>query len=822
MTRSVSLFNEFKEGGYDACLLTTFSVDFPFYEDVLLRKMQSSGISHHMLFVDKSMCLAAMKEREPCKVGSQYVLAPMECKRAFHPKVIMLLGKNKGLLAVGSHNVTLSGFGLNLEVTNVLRYSKGKEEYQSIFQSAFSAYKEWLACYGSSLPATVAEALERTLSLSPWLKSNTDKPHDVEFLYSSSSSKSLWQQTQDFLPKEIKKITGLSAFFDRKLDFVNELITLSKETPIIAVQPETVSAPQSLITHSGIKLVDVNSVSALGDTKGYAHAKVLFLEAEKNVLISGSANFSRPAWLNTGDVSNAEAVLLLAGNMAETAINSLYLNNITDALPVNEINNKPIQFLSDGVSGIQLLLIDDVGAEQIIIPVDEKWPLEHTLTYRDMLGVGYEIKRRLQNNSWYIARENYQAGDVICVESNATIIARIIILDKVQISQNSSTGRERQLQQALGSLETNNPEMGLLFNCFDQLFVTKRTTSSVAPATKNISDSNNKELDSLVVDLSSSQVRAAPSGRARCSTGGIADFLDLAIYRLGAAGRTDTNKAFNEDALGRTEEDLITAEDSGEDVAIIQIPENIKEEIEKVCQRKLNTILTRLENLLSEKACIEERYLTERIPLVLGVLVLTHELYKAQKDSKWVTKDYLNRLNETIYTHFLSEKMPVLINDIKEDDSVFKTDEWATLVGYVAWLSFHADVNLKPKLPLSAQKEEKDDLFWRNACWLFLAQRLSGDSQMDEVASKLLAEEDNVAASWHRVLINAGRAMINKEHLFFCAEFTLAYSSHGAFEGYRFIIANEGHLISIASINNPESNNKFQADKLNVLEIKTV
>ena len=48
MTR-ISLFDEFKKGGYESCLITTYNIHFPFYEDVLLRRMQSAGIDHHLL-----------------------------------------------------------------------------------------------------------------------------------------------------------------------------------------------------------------------------------------------------------------------------------------------------------------------------------------------------------------------------------------------------------------------------------------------------------------------------------------------------------------------------------------------------------------------------------------------------------------------------------------------------------------------------------------------------------------------------------------------------------------------------------------------------
>ena len=42
----------------------------------------------------------------------------MKAGGSFHPKIIVLLGKKKGIAVVGSHNLTLAGFGSNRELTN--------------------------------------------------------------------------------------------------------------------------------------------------------------------------------------------------------------------------------------------------------------------------------------------------------------------------------------------------------------------------------------------------------------------------------------------------------------------------------------------------------------------------------------------------------------------------------------------------------------------------------------------------------------------------------------------------------------------------------
>ena len=66
------------------------------------------------------------KPRDPDEVlraGRDYTLVPVHMRGSFHPKLIVVLGKLKGALFVGSHNMTLAGFGLNDELTNQFRTS---------------------------------------------------------------------------------------------------------------------------------------------------------------------------------------------------------------------------------------------------------------------------------------------------------------------------------------------------------------------------------------------------------------------------------------------------------------------------------------------------------------------------------------------------------------------------------------------------------------------------------------------------------------------------------------------------------------------------
>src|SRR5690606_9856117 len=95
-----------------------------------------------------------------------YTLIPVKVGGAFHPKLFLRLGKSKGELLVGSHNMTLSGFGLNDEVTNVFRLDgAGLRAGGAVFRQTL----EYLAGF---VPDRLPDVIDAFLGLKlgvPWL-----------------------------------------------------------------------------------------------------------------------------------------------------------------------------------------------------------------------------------------------------------------------------------------------------------------------------------------------------------------------------------------------------------------------------------------------------------------------------------------------------------------------------------------------------------------------------------------------------------------------------------------------------------------------------
>lgn len=111
MADKLALLDLIRAGGYDASLITTYSISFDVYEQLVLRKLVGGGCRYNVVLADQQQVAAAWAtpELRPSLAGSAYTLAPIRMAGAFHPKVWFLAGRKKALLAVGSHNLTLAG-----------------------------------------------------------------------------------------------------------------------------------------------------------------------------------------------------------------------------------------------------------------------------------------------------------------------------------------------------------------------------------------------------------------------------------------------------------------------------------------------------------------------------------------------------------------------------------------------------------------------------------------------------------------------------------------------------------------------------------------
>lgn len=785
MTR-VSLFDELKKGGYESCLVTTYNIHFPFYEDVLLRRMQSAGIDHHLLLVDNSMCIQAINNHPPVKAGMHYSLAPMKSKAAFHPKILLLLGKNKGLLAVGSHNLTLSGFGTNLEVTNVVKFNK-KDSIDSlpIFQSAMNACSVWISDYGDELPEGVKESFIKITESCTWLR---DEAPDIEnyasFYYSSSSTPSLWSQVNYEMPDNLISVLGMSAFFDNSLSFVKVLSDLNPDNFRIGIQDGTVKAPKELANLKNIKIIDSGSLLD-EDSGSYIHAKLIYSESStEQLLITGSANLSAPAWLVSGDRANAEAVLTLRNQAAVKAKNTLDLDELNKATEVDTISDSLVRDSNLESSSISFIVADYKEGEDLKIycslDVDD---IE--IGYLNVFNKLSVIDHKLLNGYILVSEVDIKNGEIINIMSDHKVIAYVMVHNNNQIREYSSSGKERKLRLALGSLNTSSPDVDVIFDLIGGLMLNDSGSVKIKSSQRRVKDPTDKEdRNTLISTLSDRKVNADSGRHSLHYSDDISLIMNALISGL-STSRSAKSSGLNEDLLGRNEEEQIGQDDS----------QNIENdlfddlEIEKHIKLKVKSMLKRLDLYLQENG-------VESCHAALGVLVFLHGLLDIRKES--VERQQLYKLLEIIAKNLLNDKDPMGFDEF--DNSVYSSDEWTRLLGYMVWLTSQLNITLHSKPSFSEIKANSDKINWENAIFFYLAQHIVVDKYAMKLADRLIIESgDEKMNQWLMYLKLVGKSpeSVSDNKTF---DISLASSPKSAFPGFRIVSIMDSKIIKLATV----------------------
>jgi len=841
----ISLFKELKKGGYESCVITTFNVYFPFYEEVLLRRMRSCGVQQNSVLIDAGMCQAAMDDAYPLMAGRHYTLAPMNCKAAFHPKIVLLLGKKKGLLAVGSHNLTFSGYGFNAEVSNVIRYKNDSDkDTVALFWQAWIAIQTWLDDYGQNLSVSARQSIDTSIIGVDWLKPiDPDEESDTQLFFSSTSTAPLWEQVEPFVPANPRSCSVVGAFFDNKLRFLDRFIDdVVPDNCIVGIQANTVHAPNHLLTRKDMNVVDndvmvKNSIKADKEKKArhqYFHAKAIYVDDKQfPVLISGSANPSAPAWLASGSQKNAEAVLLREGKAIKEAVKDLGFKSLAQAASVENITTDRV----DSKKNQNTKAIALIQASYQRGRLNFQWNVEHGQEIVLLAHQGIELNKlplTKSKSSHDIDIGINSAVELVSAEIHCknSVVAKILIQFVDEIDAITAKGSKKKFREALGTLDTDSPELKQLFNCLDKIIFSEKDNSSLATTTKtkgkDKSDIENNGA-SLVVDWAGvSSAIKTKSKRLKVSDD-LTSLLDAFVYGLGY-DKVETEAFSGEDKFGRNEEEQIGKDD--EEVEIENDNQKNdglsgKEKLE-LCHRRIKKIVNRL--------CVGLDLLKKRkkshidlLPALLAVISLLKELNQRSCKFDWVKEEYTILPEEAIYKLFSKVcecwwgSRYGLLSDKDGDSAVLnEVDELVRLRALLVWLAWYTDLSYRTKAPFGEGVKERDNRLWCNAVYVLLAQALAQDEMVEDEATKVCAGESEDCLRWFNELVRFGNTLHSKYHdsmekitlLEKPEEEGWIFHRNEAFKGLRYGLNAERGKVRFACVSEVGAFKVFGADKL--------
>ncbi len=318
----------------EASMLTTFTFDAAFYEEVLLRALERAGSRLNIVLVDARQLAASVDDplRQPKRAGRDYLLAPVAHSAAFHPKILTLLSEKVSILSIGSHNATDPGFCHNEEVTTFWGPAC-KGPTRTFLLDALEYCLFWLRSSNAAQGELLSEIEQRLRHLGGLAREPVQS--ECRFVGAHPESQTIWKQTIDQMSSPVHRVVVISPYFDRDLHTLNKISAdLSPDEIVVGLQPDTAVLEAPDAAPAGTRFVDSSAMGAFrtgASGAGFAHGKaVLFETGAGPIVCLGSANCTAAGWLG-GEHGNAEANVLLTGSVAEKAMTELGLDVLKGA-----------------------------------------------------------------------------------------------------------------------------------------------------------------------------------------------------------------------------------------------------------------------------------------------------------------------------------------------------------------------------------------------------------------------------------------------------------------------------------------------------------
>lgn len=765
----IPILDEVRRGGYEFSFIATYNAYLPFYEDVVLRRLVNAGCRGNVLMMDAAQCANALaaESTRPRYAGRTYTLVPVKAGGAFHPKIIFMIGRDRGVLFVGSHNLTLSGLSHNRELTSRFEFmSDADEEDAAEMRVAWNFLRAWARTQPRELQATFGDA-ER---FAKWLHhdppTDADQAAESRFVSTMPEGLSLWEAVHSHLPKDIRRITVVAPFFDTKTDFLRRIIEeLSPEQLIVGVEPSAVE----IGTHEARLLPNTKfvDVECLREGKGYLHAKALLFEAAngEELLIMGSANASGTAWLATPARRNVEAVVLLRNTKRRSVAKELGLKSLAKQPALDEQAWSLIRSRKPCVSATPSA---PQRAPLIAVETEDGFEIgSNDLDFERLPDVVF-----LGENSTVL-----QPQFVVNVEEHALKIEvpdaaarELVLLIKLMFSDgeervaivhhtfslamSAQTKRQKELRYALDNLDAEAPMLEGLLKIverviFDDPYTPARDAAPRSAAHAEVrTDSEDAPQTSFVASLADSLT--ARRRAQMISSGDLGLLLDALNRRLSEnlEAQVTTTASY-----ARSEESLIGTDDEE------------REEIDGValahsCRRKVGTLMRRMTRQLERAASAGDAGF-EVVAQSAAVLGILHRLRELERQVTWLPRGETLIPLDVEWRFFLdavrllfSETSVVMTNALSSSQTRGTPTEVSVLVGLLLWLAWDCELDVRYSA-LTTDREEREQNLRGVSRLIALSSHLSGDAAAQQKASDAIKrvgqyrEPDDRVTAWY-------------------------------------------------------------------------
>lgn len=326
MAQRLNLHDALKRQRFDHAVICTFTFEPQFFEGYCLDRFKSLADNNNIsVLLDRRVydsLLDCPASEWPRQANIRYLLHPIQVPGVFHPKIVLLVSKDKGLLVVGSANFTKAGITTNAELVGVYEFELGKRDtHIALFRQATA----FLLALLNKWPSPDLESnLHDMIGEADWLVGEQEA-NDPQTRFIHNLEQPLWTQICEGLTGPVDGLHALSRYFD------------SEPTLLRSIRQRLVPKKTTLWTQSGITTMTpawfadsavragkvlIRDCSVFdGEHPQPLHAKAIAITQGKAVRLAfGSANFSRAGLLSTAASGNVETMVVV-DNLSHSACN---------------------------------------------------------------------------------------------------------------------------------------------------------------------------------------------------------------------------------------------------------------------------------------------------------------------------------------------------------------------------------------------------------------------------------------------------------------------------------------------------------------------
>ena len=313
------LLTTLKRQPADNSVILTYNADLPFFEYMVFEPLYAAGCRNTLVVCDPMQYELALDDAPLLRyAGQRYLLMPARTslKGAFHPKLILLTSADSGRVFLASSNLTKAGYGRNWEVVTLFEYNSKKPDPTAWIACRWAFDTLWRIADASDTSGLALQRLDQLLGTTAWLRQESPLLSSSKvWLLHNLDAPLLGQVLAHYRRDDGSPVTEaliVSPFFDASAVAVSELLTECQPKRLcLYTQEDTHSLnPQALASVLGRHDLEFQPYQLELEGR-LLHAKALLLRTGRGTwLVTGSANFSRPAWLHPAAIGNTEIVVL--------------------------------------------------------------------------------------------------------------------------------------------------------------------------------------------------------------------------------------------------------------------------------------------------------------------------------------------------------------------------------------------------------------------------------------------------------------------------------------------------------------------------------